>query len=224
MGVMVTDKLFIDLREAIINGQTQTAMDKTKLLLRKGVGFNEIIENSIDISSKELGKKMRYGEIDIPDVLMSSRAMLAVIYVMEPIFSNCNGFVKGIVVTGTVAGDLHDIGKKLVSMMLKSHGYTVIDIGIDVTKEIFVDAVKKYKPNVLAMSSLLTLTLIEFKCVMEALIENGLRSEVKVIIGGAPVSVKYAKEIGADAYASDAFEAVEAVDDLIYNRIGKFSL
>lgn len=218
------DRLFIDLKEAIINGETQTAMDKTKLLFHKGVGFNEIIENAIDISSKELGEKMRYGEINIPDVLMSSRAMLAVMYVMEPIFSNYKGFVKGIVVIGTVAGDLHDIGKKLVSMMLKSHGYTVIDIGIDVTKEVFIDAVKKYQPDVLAMSSLLTLTMMELKNVIEALIENGLRSEVKVIIGGAPVNVKYAKEIGADAYASNAFEAVEAIDNLVNNKLGKFSL
>src|SRR5690606_27218434 len=134
------------------------------------------------------------------------------------------GFAKGIIVIGTVAGDLHDIGKKLVAMLLKSRGYTVIDIGIDVTKEAFVEAVKKYKPDVLAMSSLLTLTLVEFKNVMEALKESGLRSKVKVIVGGAPVNVKYAKEIGADAFASDAFEALEAVDDLIYNKIGKYSL
>jgi len=100
----------------------------------------------------------------------------------------------------------------------------VIDIGIDVTKEALVEAVKKYQPDVLAMSSLLTMTLVEFKNVMEALKENGLRSKVKVIVGGAPVNIKYAKEIGADAFASDAFEALEAVDDLIYNKIGKYSL
>jgi 5-methyltetrahydrofolate--homocysteine methyltransferase len=224
MGVMVMDKLFIGLKDAIIHGQTQAAMDKTKLLLNKGIGINEIIKKATNSSFKELGKKMEKGEITIPDVLMSSRAMLAVMHVMEPVLSNDKGFTKGIVVIGTVAGDLHDIGKKLVSMMLKGHGYTVIDIGIDVTEEVFVDAVKKYRPDVLAMSSLLTLTLIEFKNVMEALMENGLRSEVKVIVGGAPVNIKYAKEVGADAYASDVFEAVEAVDDLIHNRIGKFSL
>ena len=218
------DKLFIDLKEAIINGQTQTAMDKTKLLLRKGVGVHEIIKKSTDPSFKELGEKMQKGEIAIPDVLMSARAMLAVMYVLEPIIASYKGFAKGIIVIGTVAGDLHDIGKKLVAMLLKSRGYTVIDIGIDVTKEAFVEAVKKYKPDVLAMSSLLTLTLVEFKNVMEALKESGLRSKVKVIVGGAPVNVKYAKEIGTDAFASDAFEALEAVDDLIYNKIGKYSL
>jgi len=218
------DKLFIDLKEAIINGQTQTAMDKTKLLLRQGVGVHEIIKKATDPSFKELGKKMQNGEIAIPDVLMSARAMLAVMYVLEPIIARNKGFAKGIIVIGTVAGDLHDIGKKLVAMLLKSRGYTVIDIGIDVTKEAFVEAVKKYKPDVLAMSSLLTMTLVEFKNVMEALKENGLRSKVKVIVGGAPVNIKYAKEIGADAFASDAFEALEAVDDLIYNKIGKYSL
>ncbi len=218
------DKLLLELQISIKNGQTQFAMDKTKELLKNGVGINEIIETATKPAFKELGIKMHNGEVYITDVLMSSRAMLAAMYVMEPILSKYRGPSKGLVAIGTVGGDLHDIGKNLVAMMLKNNGYTVIDLGIDVTKEVFMDAVKKYNPDVLALSSLLTTTMPELDSVIKMLNEQGLRPQVRVIVGGAPVNAKYAASIGSDAYASDLFEAVEAIDDLINDRIGKYSL
>lgn len=217
-------KLLIELQTSIKNGQTQIAMNKTKELIKNGIGINEIIETATKPAFKELGIKMNNREIYTTDVLMASRAMLAVMYVMEPIISKYSGSSRGLVVIGTVGGDLHDIGKNLVAMMLKNNGCTVIDLGIDVTKEAFIDAVKKHNPDVLALSSLLTTTMPQLESVIKTLNEQGLHTQVRVIIGGAPINAAYAATIGADAYAADLFEAVEAVDDLINNRIGKYSL
>lgn len=156
--------------------------------------------------------------------LIASRAAHAAMYLMEPILSRSTGTSKGIVAIGTVAGDLHDIGKNLVIMMLQGSGYSVIDLGIDVPVETFIAAVRMHKPDVLALSSLLTTTLPELDNMIDALEAAGLRAQVKVIIGGAPVTAEYASRIKADAYANDLFEATEAVADLVKNRIGKYAV
>ncbi len=216
------EKVLVELQEAIEKGQTQMAMDKTKEALNNGLRTDKIIDTAINPAFKDLGLRMFNGEIYVTDVRMSSRAAHASMYVMEPIISRHSGSKKGIVAIGTVAGDLHDIGKSLIVMVLQGSGYTVIDLGIDVTVKSFIEAVRRYKPDVLALSSLLTTTLPELGYIINALTEQGLRSQVKVIVGGAPVTVKYAASIKADAYAANLFEASEAVDDLVNNRIGRF--
>lgn len=218
------EKILIELQQAIENGETQIAMNKTKEALNHGLRTDKIIQTAINPAFKDLGQKMFDGEIYVTDVLMASRAAHAAMYVMEPIISRFSGATKGIVAIGTVAGDLHDIGKNLVIMMLQGSGYTVIDLGIDVPVETFIDAVKTHKPDVLALSSLLTTTLPELDNLMETLVEQNLRSQVKVIVGGAPVTAEYAGRIKADAYANDLFEATEAVGDLVNNRIGKYAV
>lgn len=218
------EKILIELQQAIENGETQIAMNKTKAALNYGLRTDKIIQTAINPAFKDLGQKMFDGEIYVTDVLMASRAAHAAMYVMEPIISRFSGATKGIVAIGTVAGDLHDIGKNLVIMMLQGSGYTVIDLGIDVPVDAFIDAVRMHKPHVLALSSLLTTTLPELDNMMEALTEAGLRSQVKVIVGGAPVTAEYARRIKADAYANDLFEATEAVGDLVSNRIGKYTI
>lgn len=218
------EKILIELQQAIECGETQIAMDKTKEALNLGLRTDKIIQTAINPAFKDLGQKMFEGEIYVTDVLMASRAAHAAMYVMEPILSRFYGATKGIVAIGTVAGDLHDIGKNLVIMMLQGSGYTVIDLGIDVPTETFIKAIRMHKPHVLALSSLLTTTLPELDNMMEVLIEQGLRSQVKVIVGGAPVTAEYASRIKADAYANDLFEATEAVGDLVNNRIGKYTI
>jgi methanogenic corrinoid protein MtbC1 len=217
------EKVLIELQQAIENGETQIAMDKTKEALNHGIRTDKIIQTAINPAFKDLGQKMFDGEIYVTDVLMASRAAHAAMYVMEPILSRSIGTSKGIVAIGTVA-DLHDIGKNLVIMMLQGSGYTVIDLGIDVPMETFIEAVRMHKPHVLALSSLLTTTLPELDNMIEVLVEQGLRSQVKVIVGGAPVTAEYAGRIKADAYANDLFEATEAVGDLVKNQIGKYSI
>lgn len=218
------EKILIELQQAIESGETQIAMDKTKEALNHGLRTDKIIQTAINPAFRDLGQKMFAGEIYVTDVLMASRAAHAAMYLMEPILSRFSGATKGIVAIGTVAGDLHDIGKNLVIMMLQGSGYTVIDLGIDVPTETFIDAIRMHKPHVLALSSLLTTTLPELDNIMDVLVEQGLRSQVKVIIGGAPVTAEYAGRIKADAYADDLFEATEAVGDLVNNRIGKYAI
>ena len=218
------EKVLEVLQQAIENGETQVAMNKTKEALNQGLRTDKIIQTAINPAFKDLGQKMFDGEIYVTDVLMASRAAHAALYVMEPIISRSTGTSKGLVAIGTVAGDLHDIGKNLVIMMLQGSGYTVIDLGIDVPVETFVEAVRTHEPDVLALSSLLTTTLPELDATVEALAEAGLRPQVKVIVGGAPVTSEYAGRIKADAYANDLFEATEAVADLVNNRIGKYAV
>lgn len=218
------EEILDQLQEAIENGETQKAMNKTKDALNMGLRTDKIIKTAINPAFRDLGQKIFDGEIYVTDVLMASRAAHAAMYVMEPIISRSTGQTKGIVTIGTVAGDLHDIGKNLVIMMLQGSGYTVIDLGIDVPVEDFVEAIRTHKPDVLALSSLLTTTLPELDATLEALVEAGLRSQVKVIVGGAPVTREYAARIKADAYANDLFEASEAVGDLVKNRIGVYAV
>lgn len=218
------EKILIELQAAIENGKTQLAMNKTKDALNAGLRTDKIIKSAINPAFKDLGQKMYDGEIYVTDVLMASRAAHAAMYVMEPILSRLSGPSKGLVAIGTVAGDLHDIGKNLVIMMLQGSGYTVIDLGIDVPVETFIEAVKTHKPDVLALSALLTTTLPELDATLEALTESGLRDQVKIIVGGAPVTKEYASRIKTDAYATDLFGANEAVGDLVANRIGEYTV
>lgn len=211
------------IQEGIMAGNPQTVINCTQEALTLGYSTNDIIEKAMLPPMKLMGEKLKNCEIFIPTVLMSARAMHAAMYVIKPLIDNFSGASNGLVVIGTVAGDLHDIGKNMVSMMLKGNGFTVIDLGIDVTKEKFLDAVKRYSPNVLALSALLTTTLPEIGNVVKYLEDNDMRNKVKITIGGAPVTQNYAKSIKADAYSKDMFEAVDAVLDLVHGVKGKYS-
>lgn len=214
------DDILEQIQNGIYRGDTKYVIDRTELALRYGISLDEIMRVALFPPMKVLGEKLRTHEIFIPDVLKASRAMHAALYVLRPIISHSSATPKGLVVIGTVAGDLHDIGKNMVSMMLTGHGYTVIDLGIDVTREQFAEAVINYQPNVLAMSALLTTTMPEMQNVIEYLISQNLRDKVKITIGGSPTSMEFAQEIGADAYTENVFDAIEAVDDLVAGRIG----
>lgn len=211
------------IQKGILNGDTKYVIDRTEMSLRYGISIEQILREALFPPIQLLGEKLRSHEIFIPEVLRASRAVHAALYVLRPIISHSSDKMKGLVVIGTVAGDLHDIGKNMVVMMLMGHGYTVIDLGIDVTKERFADAIINYKPNVLALSALLTTTILEIKNVIDYLEERGLRDQVKITIGGAPTTMDFAREIGADAYSDTVFDVMEAIDDLVAGRRGKYS-
>ncbi len=211
------------IQKGILKGDTKYVIDRTELSLRYGISIEEIMRDALFPPMKMMGEQLRTQEIFIPEVLKASRAMHAALYVLRPIISHSSTSMKGLVVIGTVAGDLHDIGKNMVAMMLTGHGYTVVDLGIDVTKEQFAEAVMEYKPNILALSALLTTTILEMQNVIEYLESCGLRDQVKITVGGAPVTMDFAREIGADAYSDTVFDALEAVDDLMAGRMGKYS-
>lgn len=218
------EKKLAEIKQGIIDGNAQSVKSNTEAALSIGVRPDAIIDKVLIPTMKEVGQNLCNGEIFIPDVLMSSRAMHASLYVLKPILTHYRKKKRGAIVIGTVAGDLHDIGKNMVAMILVGEGYEVIDLGIDVTAMEFVDAVLKYKADILALSALLTTTMGEMERVIEGLKEAGIRNRIKVFVGGGPLTANFASEIHADAYAPDLFGVSEAVEDLMFNRIGDFSI
>lgn len=186
-------------------------MDKVLDLVKKAVeeGYRPIdIVNSLADGMKIIGEGYERGELFLSELIMASEIFKEAMNILEPLVLKEEGFLKpiGRVVVGTVEGDLHDIGKNLFAMFLKSMGFDVINLGVDVSVEKFVDAVKQYKPDIIGMSALLTTTVVNMEKVIKALEKAGLRSYVKVIVGGAAVAKEYAIEIGADAGGVDAYE------------------
>jgi len=175
--------------------------------LDKGVLAKEILNEGLIPGMDIVGEKMESGDMFIPEVLMSAKAMSAAVEILKPLLGDEGLTAAGKVVIGTVKGDLHDIGKNLVVMMLESAGFEVLNLGVDIGPEDFVKAIKEKEPDLLALSALLTTTMSVMKQTIDAVTESGLRERVKVMIGGAPVTQKFADEIGADGYAPDAGSA-----------------
>ncbi len=206
---------FNKLADAIFKGDVAEVVATTKVLLNDGATPLEIVNDGLLAGMNIVGPKFKAGEMFVPEVMMSARALGEGMRIVKPMLSASDAVSVGTVVIGTVAGDLHDIGKNLVVMILKSGGFNVIDLGIDVPPEKFVEAVKEHNPQVVGMSALLTTTMAAMKQTLDAMTEAGVREQVKVIIGGAPVTQKYADEIGANGYASDAILAKELCAELI---------
>ena len=167
----------------------------------------EIINNGLIAGMSVVGARFKNGDMFVPEVLMSAKSMAAGIEIVKPLIADKDMPSKGTVIIGTVKGDLHDIGKNLVGMMLESGGFKVINLGIDIAPEKFVAAVKEHTPDIVAMSALLTTTMLHMKDTIELIKEEGLK--VKAIVGGAPISQDFADEVGADGFAPDAASAVE---------------
>jgi 5-methyltetrahydrofolate--homocysteine methyltransferase len=185
-----------------VAGLVQEALDQ-------GLAPQDILSGGLIAGMDEVGKDFKAGELFVPEVLIAARAMHAGMGVLRPLLAESDVPSAGKFVIGTVEGDLHDIGKNLVRMMIEGAGFETIDLGTDVKADAFVEAVREHRPTLVGMSALLTTTMVNMKGTIEALEEAGLRDSVKVMIGGAPVTAAFAEEIGADAYAPDAASAVD---------------
>ena len=203
------------LAEAIINGKRNDAVELTKKLIDAGVPAKRILDEGLISGMSVVGEKFKSGEYFVPEVLVAARAMKAAMELLRPLLATSDVEPIGTVVIGTVRGDLHDIGKNLVAMMLEGAGFRVIDLGVDVPAEKFVEAAKEHNADIVGMSALLTTTMTYMPEVIKALEAEGIRNRVKVIVGGAPVTQEWADQIGADGYAPDAASAVDKCKELL---------
>jgi 5-methyltetrahydrofolate--homocysteine methyltransferase len=201
--------------ESLQKGQASNVAELTQKALEQGRSWKDILEKGLFASMEVVGKLFAEEEIFLPEVLMVAKAMNAGVKVLEPHMGKGGQKKVGKVVLGTVKGDLHDLGKKLVNIMLEGAGFEVIDLGVDVPAERFVDAVRSEKAQLVGMSALLTTTMPHMRTVIEALKEAGLSSKVKTIVGGACVTQAFADQIGADAYGSNASDAVSKARKLL---------
>ena len=204
-----------EISEALIVGNAKKVRELVDQALKEGVSPKEILDNALVPGMNVVGEKFKNNEYYVPEVLIAARAMHAGMDLIKPLLTQTGASYVGKVAIGTVRGDLHDIGKNLVAMMLEGAGFQIVDLGVDVPPEKFVEAAKNEGVNIVAMSALLTTTMLVMKDTINALKEAGIREKVKVMIGGAPVTQRYADEIGADGYAPDAATAVEKAKELL---------
>ena len=214
---MANERLFEEMASAIVAGLREKASELADESLQAGIDPLEAIEQGFKPGMIVVGDGFANGDLFIPDLMMSGEAMKAAIATLQPELTRRNQQrqVLGRVVIGTVQGDIHEIGKTLVGTMLSANGFEVYDLGVDVSPQQFVDAVRQQDANVLGLSALLTTTVLNQEAVIQALEEAGLRERVKVIVGGVPTSPEWAQEIGADAYAENAVEAVKEIKRLV---------
>ena len=194
---------------AVVEGQLNEITSLTNAALASGLTAKDVLDKGLMPGMDIVGVGFKRGDRFIPEVLIAAATMQIALDILKPLLAQAGEKMAGKVIIGTVKGDVHDIGKKLVSMMLEGAGFEVIDLGKDVPMDKFVDAVRNEQPDLVAMSALLTTTMVSMSQTIAALKDAGLRDTVKIMIGGAPVTADYAKQIGADGYAANAPEAVE---------------
>lgn len=198
---------FNELAESVIDGNFTKVKDIVKEMIDNGTDPLRIINDGLIAGMDVVGVRFKAEDMFVPEVMMSARAMAGGMDLVKPLIAETDMPSAGTVVLGTVKGDLHDIGKSLVGMILESAGFKVINLGTDISPEGFVQAVREHNPQIVGMSALLTTTMLNMKSTIELLKEEGLREKVRVVVGGAPVSQSFADEIGADGYGSDAMTA-----------------
>ena len=208
------------LTEAIRKGNKGLVESEVEKALSQGSDPNDILKNGLIKGMGIVGPLFRDGLMFIPEVLMSAQAMRRGMEIIKPLVSKSEQSSLGNIIMGTVAGDIHDIGKNIVGMLIESNGFEVIDLGVNVQNETFVRAVEEQKPDILGMSALLTSTIPNMGIVIDLLKAKGIRDSVKVIVGGASVNQEFADLIGADGYAPDGGSASQWVKDAIYNKGG----
>ena len=199
----------------LYSGDIEAVAELVQDALDAGMAPGEVLNGALISGMDEVGRDFKAGVLFVPEVMFAARAMKAGMDLLRPLLAESEMASSGKCLVGTVKGDLHDIGKNLVTMMLDGGGFEAIDLGIDLAPSTFVDAVREHKPDLIGMSALLTTTMVQMKATIDALEEAGLRESVKVMIGGAPVTAAFAEQIGADAYAPDAATAVELARELM---------
>ncbi len=204
--------MLASITDAVRNGNIYDIEELIQSNLKSGIKAREVLDAMIT-GLDQCGNKFESGEYYLPELIMAGDAFKKGVNILEPHLEQTSMEQAGKIILGTVVGDVHDIGKNLVGFLLKCSGFEVIDLGTDIQAEGFVKAVEKYKPDVLGMSALLTTTMLGMEDVIKALEKSNLRKNIKVIIGGGPVSERFAEQIGADAYASDAVAGVRKIKD-----------
>lgn len=202
------ETLVKEVYEAVVNGSANKAKEKVLAALESGIKAEEILNQGLISAMKEVGKLFEEEEYFVPEMLISARAMQSALGILKPVLIAQDVKSKGKIIIGTVQGDLHDIGKNLVSMMLEGAGFQIIDLGTDISSEAFLEAIRTYQPDIVAMSALLTTTMANIPKTIQLIKEKNSSGELRIMIGGAPVTQKFAEEAGADGYASDASQAV----------------
>lgn len=212
---MSREEILTGLTEAVIEGDDDLVVELTQKAVDAGIEPLVIINEALTKGIRIVGEYFGSGQYFLPDLLLGAKAMDAGVKLLEPLLLGTSREFYGKVLMGTVQGDLHEIGKNIVGMMLKTSGFEVIDLGVDVPASKFIDKIKELKPNVIGISALLTTTIGRQKEIIEVLTEEGLRDQVKIMIGGAPINQAWAEKIGADGYAEDAITAVEVCKKLV---------
>jgi corrinoid protein of di/trimethylamine methyltransferase len=206
----MSEELFKKLEQAVIEGEPEDAVQYAKQALEEKVDPLSCINKGLMPGIQKVGELFSTGEYFLPELIIGADAMKAALDILEPaLVGGQKSEIVGMVVLGTVQGDLHEIGKTLVGTMLTANGFQVVDIGVDQSSDAFINAIKEHDADIVGASALLTTTMLQQKNLVEALEKAGLRKKVKVMIGGAPVTDRYAQEIGADGYAEDAISAVD---------------
>jgi 5-methyltetrahydrofolate--homocysteine methyltransferase len=209
------DELVEQMHDDLYDGLAEEIAEGTQILLDRGWEATRVLEEALVGGMTIVGIDFRDGILFVPEVLMSANAMKAGMALLKPILSETGAKPVGKVVVGTVKGDIHDIGKNLVGMMMEGAGFEVIDLGINVEADVYIDAIETHEANILGMSALLTTTMPYMKVVIDTMKERGIRDDYIVLVGGAPLNEEFGAAIGADAYCRDAATAVEVAKELI---------
>ncbi|MBW2437289.1 MAG: corrinoid protein [Deltaproteobacteria bacterium] len=209
------EELFEKMAEVLIAGKEAEVKSLTQEALDKGAAARDILDKGLLAGMDVVGQRFKAGDMFIPEVLLCARCMHGAMDILNPLLSEGDAAGVGTYLIGTVEGDLHDIGKNLVSMMLEGAGFQVIDLGTNITAQQFVEAVKEHQPDILGMSALLTTTMPRMEETIQALKEAGIRDQVKIMAGGAPVTQDFVDKIGGDAYGANAASATEKAKELL---------
>ncbi|HXH03131.1 MAG TPA: B12-binding domain-containing protein [Candidatus Competibacteraceae bacterium] len=212
------DELVEQMHDDLYNGLKEEIEEGTRILLERGWDASRVLNEALVEGMRIVGVDFRDGILFVPEVLMAANAMKAGMAILRPLLAETGAETIGKMVIGTVKGDIHDIGKNLVAMMMEGAGFEVIDIGINNPVENYLEALEKHKPDILGMSALLTTTMPYMKVVIDTLKEKGIRDDYIVLVGGAPLNEAFGKAVGADAYCRDAAVAVETAKELIAKR------
>jgi corrinoid protein of di/trimethylamine methyltransferase len=215
---MTTDEILQGLFDNTLIGNAPAVKDLTNEGLAMGMNPETLLYDALIPSLEEVGARFERGDFFVPEMLIAARAMQGALDILRPLLAETGAKPIGTVVIGTVKGDVHDIGKNLVNIMLEGAGFTVHDLGVNVAPEKFVEQVQEHEPDIVGFSAFLTTTMPMFKANINALEKTGLRDRVIVMVGGAPVTQEYADAVGADGYAADASTAVRLAKALIENR------
>jgi methylmalonyl-CoA mutase cobalamin-binding domain/chain len=215
---MTEDEILKALYDETLVGNAPRVLELTNEALEQGMGPETLLFEALIPSLEEVGARFERGDFFVPEMLIAGRAMAGALEVLRPLLADTGAETVGTFVMGTVKGDVHDIGKNLVNIMLEGAGFHVIDLGVQVSPEKFIAAVEEHKPDILGFSAFLTTTMPMFKANINALEKAGLRDDVIIMVGGAPVTQEYADAVGADGYAADASAAVKLAKQLIEQR------